>query len=352
MTKEYFNKIYSEWIKLPDPRLLQLVYMLYGEVMTEVKYKLLTENPNNSLYRIEKNSDGTIYYKLNDVQIDKSWANLKKLPGIIYYSDIEDTNLIFADDYIIDLDYSITLYCKTQGHVPDEFLKSLVFYEESPTIKICSGITNTGLHLMESNIKKIVFEDIKDNYNKDLPYDRIISILSKNDESGLLILNGLAGTGKTTILRSLIYELKNLNFVYIDINDFYKLCDNKQYLGKLKNSVLIIEDCEALIKDRNTSQFSQNISDLLQITDGLIGDDLNIKIICTFNTNVTNIDQALLRKGRIKLRYEFKELSEDRAKALYSKLNIPYNPKERVLCDIFNQESVGTEKPQINRIGF
>lgn len=352
MTKEYFNKIYSEWIKLPDPRLLQLVYMLYGEVMTEVKYKLLTENPNNSLYRIEKNSNGTIYYKLNDVQTDKSWANLKKLPGIIYYSDIEGTNLIFADDYIIDLDYGITLYCKTQGHIPDGFLKSLVFYEEFPTIKICSGITNTGLHLMESNIKKIVFEDIKDNYNKDLPYDRIISILSKNDESGLLILNGLAGTGKTTILRSLIYELKNLNFVYIDINDFYKLCDNKQYLGKLKNSVLIIEDCEALIKDRNTSQFSQNISDLLQITDGLIGDDLNIKIICTFNTNVTNIDQALLRKGRIKLRYEFKELSEDRAKTLYSKLNIPYNPKERVLCDIFNQESVGIEKPQINRIGF
>ena len=141
--------------------------------------------------------------------------------------------------------------------------------------------------------------------------------------------------------------------MFIDINDFYKLCDNKQYLSKLKDSVLIIEDCEALIKDRDTSQFSQNISDLLQITDGLIGDGLNIKIICTFNTNVTNIDKALLRKGRIKLRYEFKELTEDKAKALYAKLNIPYNPKERVLCDIFNQEPTGAETTvKRNKIGF
>ena len=158
---------------------------------------------------------------------------------------------------------------------------------------------------------------------------------------------------KTSYIRSLIYKLKNLNFVFIDINDFYKLCDNKQYLGKLKDSVLIIEDCESLIKDRDTSQFSQNISDLLQITDGLIGDGLNIKIICTFNTNVTNIDKALLRKGRIKLRYEFKELTEDKAKALYAKLNIPYNPKERVLCDIFNQEPTGAEiTVKRNKIGF
>ena len=158
---------------------------------------------------------------------------------------------------------------------------------------------------------------------------------------------------KTSYIRSLIYKLKNLNFVFIDINDFYKLCDNKQYLGKLKDSILIIEDCESLIKDRDTSQFSQNISDLLQITDGLIGDGLNIKIICTFNTNVTNIDKALLRKGRIKLRYEFKELTEDKAKALYAKLNIPYNPKERVLCDIFNQEPTGAETTvKRNKIGF
>ena len=36
----------------------------------------------------------------------------------------------------------------------------------------------------------------------------------------------------------------------------------------------------------------------------------------------------------------------------YSKLNIPYNPKERVLCDIFNQQNTGAEKSQINKIGF
>ena len=353
MTKEYFTNIYKEWIISENPTLLNLVFMLYGQPMMSVLYKKIKFNPNSSLYRLEKDEDNKEeFYTINKIDTAKSWNKLKQLPGSFYYTDIEGTNLIFFDDFFLDWDYGISLYCKDYNKIPDVFLNSLEFFEEVPTIKVCSGITNAGMQLMESEIKKVIFEDIKENYNNDLPNDKIIDFLRKKDESGLVILNGTPGTGKTTYIRSLIYTLKDIDFVFIDINDFYKICDNKQYLGNLKDSILIIEDCEALIKDRNTSQFSQNISDLLQITDGLLGDGLNIKIICTFNTNVTNIDKALLRKGRIKLLYEFKELTEDKAKSLYSKLNIPYNQKERVLCDIFNKQNTGAEKPQINKIGF
>ena len=353
MTKEYFNNVYKEWIVSNNPTLLNLIHMLYGQQMMSIPYKYIRFNPNNPLYRMEKDEEGNIKYALDKIDVEKSWVKLKDLPGSVHYTDIENNNLIFFDDFFIDWDYGISLYCRDYKIIPEILLNNLSFYEEVPTIKICSGITPSGIQLMESEIKKLTFEEIKDNYNDDLPNDRILEYLSKKDDSGLIILNGIAGSGKTSYIRSLIYKLKNLNFVFIDINDFYKLCDNKQYLGKLKDSVLIIEDCEALIKDRDTSQFSQNISDLLQITDGLIGDGLNIKIICTFNTNVTNIDKALLRKGRIKLRYEFKELTEDKAKALYAKLNIPYNPKERVLCDIFNQEPTGAETTvKRNKIGF
>ena len=353
MTKEYFYNIYKQWITSENPTLLNLVFMLYGQPMMSVKYKKIKFNANNSLYRLEKDEESKEeFYTINKIDVSKSWEKLKQLPNAIHYTDIEGNNLIFFDDFFLDWDYGISLFGKDYNTIPDIFLNSLEFFEEVPTIKVCSGITNAGIQLMESEIKRIVFEDIKDNYNNDIPKDSLIKFLGNSNESGLVILNGIPGTGKTYFIRSLIYTLKDIDFVFIDINDFYKICDNKQYLGSLKDCVLIIEDCEALIKDRNTSQFSQNISDLLQITDGLLGDGLNIKIICTFNTNVTNIDKALLRKGRIKLRYEFKELTEEKSKALYSKLNIPYNPKERVLCDIFNQQNTGAEKPQINKIGF
>lgn len=354
MDKKYFNKIYKEWIASNNPTILNLIYMLYGQPMVSINYKTIRFNPNNSLYRIEKDENNDVKYVLNKLDVNKSWNKLKDLPNSVHYTDIENNDLIFFDDFFIDWDYNITLYCRDYNSIPKVFLDNLSFYEEVPTIKICSGITSSGIQLMESEIKKLTFDEIKENYNDDLPNERIINFLNKKDESGLIILNGTAGTGKTSYIRSLIYELKGVDFVFIDINDFYKICDNKQYLSRLKDSILIIEDCEALIKDRDESQFSQNISDLLQITDGLLGDGLNIKIICTFNTNVTNIDKALLRKGRIKLRYEFKELTEDKAKALYAKLNIPYNSKERILCDIFNQESTGAENAtiKINKIGF
>ena len=353
MTKEYFNKVYKQWIISENPTLLNLIYMLYGQQMMSVSYKKIKINPKSSLYRIEKDKETSEeFYVLNKIDILKSWEKLKNLPEALYYSDIEGNNLIFFDDFFLDYDYGISLYCRDHEVFPTTFIKNLETFEEVPTIKICSGITNSGIQLMESEIKRVIFEDIKDNYNDDIPNDKILKFLSNTNESGLIILNGIPGSGKTYFIRSLIYTLKDIDFVFIDINDFYKICDNKQYLGNLKDCILIIEDCEALIKDRNSSQFSQNISDLLQITDGLLGDGLNIKIICTFNTNVTNIDKALLRKGRIKLRYEFKELTEDKAKAIYNKLNIPYNPKERVLCDIFNQQHTGAENPQINKIGF
>jgi hypothetical protein len=50
--------------------------------------------------------------------------------------------------------------------------------------------------------------------------------------------------------------------------------------------------------------------------DGLMSDDLGIKFICTFNEEVTNIDEALMRKGRLACMYEFKKLKSNKVKEL------------------------------------
>jgi hypothetical protein len=48
----------------------------------------------------------------------------------------------------------------------------------------------------------------------------------------------------------------------------------------------------------------------------LLGESLGIQIIATFNTHISNIDKALLRKGRLIGLYEFKPLSMDKSKVL------------------------------------
>jgi ATP-dependent 26S proteasome regulatory subunit len=96
------------------------------------------------------------------------------------------------------------------------------------------------------------------------------------------------------------------------------------------------------------------ISNLLNLGDGLLGDALRLKIICTFNCDLSRIDEAILRKGRLAYRYEFGPLNVEKANKLFSILGI--NAKTDVplsLAEIFNFEH-DNQAENINRqsIGF
>ena len=60
------------------------------------------------------------------------------------------------------------------------------------------------------------------------------------------------------------------------------------FLLGLKNAVIIMEDCEYILKRRDTHE-NPLINSLLNITDGLVGDALNIRFLCTFNSALTFI---------------------------------------------------------------
>ena len=92
------------------------------------------------------------------------------------------------------------------------------------------------------------------------------------------------------------------------------------------------------------------------MTDGLLSDCVNISIICTFNTSSSNIDQALLRKGRLFYHYNFDKLSVEKSKLLAGKLNKIIDIKEPMsLADIyFAEENVNVQniKKERKTIGF
>lgn len=85
------------------------------------------------------------------------------------------------------------------------------------------------------------------------------------------------------------------------------------FLLKHQNAILIIEDAEKVLMSREQMNENSVVSTILQLTDGLFSDYLNIKIICTFNTSLDKIDKALLRKGRMIAYYEFKALIPEKA---------------------------------------
>jgi SpoVK/Ycf46/Vps4 family AAA+-type ATPase len=134
-------------------------------------------------------------------------------------------------------------------------------------------------------------------------------------------------------------------FNYITDSSFIK------FLLDYKDSIFILEDCESLLVSRDGEKNSA-IQTLLSISDGILGDSLKIKFICTFNTDLNNIDKAILRKGRLKVKYEFKDLTKDKVEKIFEKQNIPTEyAKEMPLCDAYNF-SEDDYNENISKIGF
>lgn len=194
--------------------------------------------------------------------------------------------------------------------------------------------------------------DVAYNYNDDMPDKEIKEFLNGKD-SGIAILHGEPGTGKSTYIRHLISDIKK-DFLYLDISCFDNL-SNASFLELLldnRDSIIILEDSEQLLKKRENSR--TNIANLLNLTDGLLADTLNLKFICTFNAKLDDIDEALLRKGRLKIKYKFGKLETDKVAKLFNKLElVPTKLEPMTLADVYNfTNKVDYDKKERKQLGF
>jgi len=166
--------------------------------------------------------------------------------------------------------------------------------------------------------------------------------------------HGESGTGKTSYIKHLISKYQNKEFIFIQ-NDFVKDLLKPSFIAFLlhnKNAVLIIEDAEKVVVSRENSGDDSVVSTILQLTDGLFSDFLNIKIICTFNTNIDRIDKALLRKGRMIAKYKFSPLSPEKTTALARKLGHENVTGSLTLADIFEYDKRAFNNSTKKAIGF
>lgn len=236
-----------------------------------------------------------------------------------------------------------------------ELLKPLKQEKENNFSKINLIVNSySGLDISEIKID-LPNVDVQYHYNEDFKaIDELIrSKLNINNGKGLVLLHGKPGTGKTTYIRSLIgCTLKRVIFLPPGMAAYLTQPEFIGFLTKYKNSVLVIEDAETLIADRE--QKYSPVSALLNVTDGLLSDCLNIQVICSFNTDLNKVDSALLRKGRLIARYEFKELEVDRANKLASHLELNHEfDKPTTLSEIFHLSEIGFDNlKRQTRIGF
>jgi hypothetical protein len=211
-----------------------------------------------------------------------------------------------------------------------------------------------GLQLRSMEIKKTRL-DLDLYYEEDFKeVDNLIrKRLGQKDDKGIVLLHGLPGTGKTTYLRYLVGKIKKrILFLSPSVADNLMNPDFIELLTNNPNTVLIIEDAENIIMDRKQNSGS-SVSNLLNISDGLLADFLNVQLICTFNNSVTAIDSALMRKGRLIARYEFGKLSTEKAKRLSAHLGFKTTiDKPMTIAEIANPNEKDGEIARKEIIGF
>ena len=336
------------------------IQMAYGEIASEIGFKddfvknvidlfndwdLITEELKSingeitTKYKvfIKHNVDGCII-----AEVEGNWHfNIEELQktGLKRMDDLEEIEEDSAD---------VRLYF-TKSHKNEvvKFTKTLKDYiieevddDMSPIYLVVQ--TRNGFDLEEFDIKNPKM-DLELNYGKTFTdvNKRIVTELSKKKNKGLVLLHGEPGTGKTTYIKWLVGQLnKNKKVIFVPpfLTESITSPEFVPFLARYTDSVLVIEDAERVVSDRvSGSGSSIGVSNILNMTDGIMGDVMNIQIICSFNMNRNKIDPALLRKGRLIAEHKFDALDVESTNNLLKHLGHEQTTtKSMILADIYN----------------
>ena len=183
-------------------------------------------------------------------------------------------------------------------------------------------------------------------------FNKVADCLSKN-KNGLVLFSGDPGTGKSTFIKYLTTKTTR-KVIYLSSASIEQLT-NPDFLSFMmghRNSILLLEDAEKVLRSRET-QDNDAISNILNITDGILGDCLNIMVVATFNIDRENIDSALVRKGRLLLEHHFKALPADQSNKVLESIGSPRRTSDPMtLAEIYNDEDNGFVAEEKRRVGF
>jgi ATP-dependent 26S proteasome regulatory subunit len=213
-----------------------------------------------------------------------------------------------------------------------------------------------GLDLQDFEID-IPKMDIEMNYGSEWAekHEELMEVLAFKKKKGIALLHGLPGTGKSMYIRHLISTLsENKTVIYLP-NQLISCITDPGFIplmAEYSGSILVIEDADEAIKSRKNG--GGTVDKLLNLADGILSDFLGMQIICTFNNDLSSIDDALLRKGRLILKHEFGKLKAEDAQKLSDTLGFKtVIEDDMTLAEIYNQDDkLSDVKKKESKIGF
>ncbi len=304
----------------------------------------------------------------------RDWYGVKSFSSHKFYEKWVDGNLLVVQvggiihkwhkkisaSYKKGMGVDVQVYSNSASEELDAVVAKLISLvkirkEESNNIGLViqtpRGYSTTSFELPKHKL------DVELNYGKGFKpiHDKIINRLNEKDGKGLVLLHGTPGTGKTHYLKYLASKIKDKRVLFIPpyLADFITSPEMTPFLIDNSNSILFIEDAERVITDRNNGG-ANGVSNILNITDGILSDILKIQIVATFNMDKAKIDTALLRKGRLIAEHKFDALPVDDSNNLLNSLGKEANAtKPMTLTEIYNiEEEEFKSADKYSPIGF
>lgn len=317
----------------------------YGDSSTVICYYLI----NNKFLLVGKYDELTSEDLENTLVMVKTQTEVKPnkkdtIAGseiIFYYSltDIKEVNPLIKNIGRLIQRYEHTT--KEKEVESYNFINMITYNQNQYTL----SLFNIHDVKMEENILNI-------NYGKGFSefHSKFMERM-KNSKKGISLLHGTPGTGKTTYIRQIISDLNKMNkqILYVGPEmiesiikpDFFTFLKNevsRQYMNGDENNnfVLILEDAEKILAARDKTNNSNSIINLLNMSDGILNDILNMQIIASFNMPIAEIDPAVRRAGRLIANKEFNALDGENLKNALEFYEITdFIPTEATIGEIF-----------------